>query len=247
MIGDMTTAPRIVPFGAARLLNDRMSNGHPAMRVTQRFSDLDAFFGDRPHGAMDIANFYCGDALYAPISGTATQWRDPNGALGLRVTSGLVVVEAWHLSKFGVSHGAAVNKNSTIIGYVGSSGLDIGGCHVHVKASTNGGSSWRDPWPLLDQNSAVRIRFNASTGINIRTGPGTFGNRSPAPLYATLVSGRIRRASDNKDLGSATAMYTAKRPVLGSNHGIGSKGNDWTPVYIGGAYRYVATPLITYI
>lgn len=246
MLGDMTTAPRIVPFGAARLLQDRMANGHPAMRVTQRFNDLDAYFGDRIHGAMDIANFYCGDALYAPISGQATQWRDPNGALGIRITAGSLVVELWHLSKFSVAHGASVTKNQTIVGLVGSTGLDIAGCHVHVKASTTGGQTWRDPWPLLDQNSAVRIKFNATTGINVRTGPGTVGNRTAAPLYATLSAGRILRL-DGKDLGSASAMYTAKRAVLGASHGIGARGNDWTPVYLGGAYRYVASPLVTYI
>ena len=247
MIGDMTTAPRIVPFGTARLLNDRMSNGHPAMRVTQRFNDLDAYFGDRIHGAMDIANFYCGDPLYAPISGRATRLKDPNGALGIRVTAGSLVVEMWHLSKYAVADGATVTKNSTICGYVGSTGLDIAGCHVHVTASTDGGNTKRDPWPLLDQNLSTKIKFNATTGITVRRGPGTIGTSTLTAPYASLQNGRVRRATDGKDLGSASALWTAKRSVLGAKHGLGSKGNDWTPVYMVGAYRAVATPLITYI
>lgn len=247
MIGDMSTAPRIVPFGATRLAADRMTNGHPAYRVTQRFYDLDAFFHDRRHGALDLANYYCGDALLAPISGTLTQYRDSSGALGFRVTAGKLVVEGWHLSKYGAGHGAKVTKNSTVVGYVGNSGLDIGGCHVHLKASTDGGNTWRDPWPLLDQNYAKRVKFNSNNGINIRTGPGTPGNKTPAPVYASIVNGIIRRRTDNKNLGSTSSSYAAKNAVRGAVHGLGSQPDLWTPVYVGRAYRYVATPLVRYV
>ena len=46
MLGNPTQGPRIVPFGSARLASDRLPNGHPGFRVTQRFSDLDAYFHD---------------------------------------------------------------------------------------------------------------------------------------------------------------------------------------------------------
>jgi murein DD-endopeptidase MepM/ murein hydrolase activator NlpD len=246
LIGNPTTGPRIVPFGQPRLSGDFLPNGHPGFRVTQRYGDLDAFFRDRIHGAMDIANFFCGDVLLAPLNGLAQRLQDPNGALGIRVTSGLVVVEYWHLSRYVSADGASVSKGQTVVGNVGSTGLDIGGCHVHIKSSTDGGRSWRDPWPLLDQNIAVRVKLNATNGVNIRRGPGQPGEEM-RKLYASAVNGRIIRTEDGKDLRAATGSFPARHPITGATHGLGSTPNRWTPIYVRGAYRAIATPLVTYI
>lgn len=245
MLGNPTDGPRIVPFGAARLASDRLPNGHPGFRVTQRFSDLDAYFGDRIHGALDIANFYCGDRMRAMIAGRCEHLRDPNGALGVRITSAdrLHQVEIWHLAKITVAAGASVAKGSGI-GLCGATGLDIAGCHAHIRYLRSGVP--RDPWPYLDQNISTKARFNAKTGINIRTQPGPVGG-ALQPIYASLRNGRIIRA-DGRDLGAVASSYTAKQAVKGASYTLGGRaGNLWTPIYIGGAYRAVSTPLISYL
>ena len=140
--------PRIVPFGTARLKTDVLYNGHPGFRVTQRFGDYDAIFRNRIHGAMDIGNFYCGDSVYAMAAGIAHRLRDPNGALGVAVFhSNGYRTEVWHLSTYAVAHGASVRAGQRI-GKVGSTGLDIGGCHAHVVVYDPSGRPV-DPWPLI--------------------------------------------------------------------------------------------------
>lgn len=247
MLGNPTTGPRIVPFGAARLASDRLPNGHPGFRVTQRFSDLDAFFHDRIHGALDIANFYCGDVMRAMIAGRAEHLRDPNGALGVRITSAdrLHQVEIWHLAEITVAAGATVAKGAQV-GLCGSTGLDIAGCHAHIRYLRSGVPA--DPWLYLDQNITVKARFNSTTGpVNIRTGPGAVGGPL-APIYATLRNGRITRA-DGQDLGAVASSYTAKNSVRGATHGLGSSTQQdrWALLYIGGGYRAVCKPLVTYL
>ena len=140
--------PRIVPFGVARQQRDVLSNGHPAFRVTQSFNHFDAIFRNRIHGAMDIGNFYCGDRVVAMGPGTVTRLRDPNGALGVRVSHpNGYKTEVWHLSRYKATDGSQT-KAGNVLGYVGSSGLDIGGCHVHVVVIKPDGQI-TDPWPLI--------------------------------------------------------------------------------------------------
>lgn len=144
--------PRIVPFGTARTSSDVLRNGRPAFRVTQSFNHWDAFFGNRIHGAMDVGNFYCGDSVYAMEAGTVTHLRDPNGAIGIRVshTNGYKT-ELWHLSRISPTtpNNVWVRKGKTL-GNVGSSGLDIGGCHLHVVMINPQGQRI-DPWPYMNR------------------------------------------------------------------------------------------------
>ncbi len=239
-----TQGPRIVPFGVARTSSDVLPNGQPAFRVTQRFADTDRFFGG-VHGAIDIGNYSCGDPLLAAVAGTIRNVKDAYGALiteiiepsGARVGYG-------HLSRFAQANGAWVNAGATI-GYVGDTGLGgVCHCHFYRRDSSN---RLLDPWPLLDQNSAApqqRGRLNGN-GINVRTTAGTVGGASSA-IYATSINGRIRRRSDNADLGAVTSYYAARSAVRGARHGIGAYPDQWVPIFLGGYYRHVARPLVTY-
>lgn len=141
--------PRIVPFGEARKPSDKLANGHPGFRVTQSFGHWDAIFR-MPHLAMDIGNFYCGDRVTAMEQGIATRLLDPNGALGIRVSHpNGYKTEVWHLRKYVAVSGSQVSRGQ-LLGYCGSSGLDIGGCHVHVVCINPQGQPV-DPYPLIDK------------------------------------------------------------------------------------------------
>lgn len=143
--------PRIVPFAQPRTRTDYLANGHPGFRVTQRFGDWDAFFHNAIHGAMDIGNFYCRDRVVAMAAGYATRISDPNGALGVQVKHpNGYRTQYWHLSRYAAAvpaQGASVAEG-TLIGYVGRTGLDLGGCHLHVVVINPQGTPV-DPWPLI--------------------------------------------------------------------------------------------------
>ena len=240
-----TDGPRIVPFGAARLPTDKLSNGRPGFRVTQRFADPDKYLGGR-HGALDLGNYNCGDRVLASVAGTVRNLKDSYGALivEIREPSGAIVGYG-HLGRYRVANGAKVNRGAHI-GDVGMTGLG-GVCHVHYYRKSSTGVL-QDPWPQLDQNSTRQAKLNATTGINIRSGPGAVGGPMPA-LYASAVNGRIIRTSDKRDLGSAASYYTARSPVYGATHNVGATTaakKQWTQIYLAGAYRAVATPLVTY-
>jgi murein DD-endopeptidase MepM/ murein hydrolase activator NlpD len=239
-----TQGPRIVPFGVARTSADKLPNGRWAFRVTQRFADIDKYFGGK-HGALDLGNYECGDLLLASVAGTIRNKRDTYGAMIVEIVEASgALVGYGHVRRFRQNNGAKVAKGA-VIGEVGDTGLG-GVCHCHFYRRNSSGVLV-DPWPLLEQNATVRkAKFNSKTGpVNIRTGPGQQGG-SMAPIFAVVKSGRIIRKSDGKDIGSAGLWFTARSPVFGATHGIGSHPKSWTPMFIGGAYRSVAYPLTTY-
>jgi hypothetical protein len=234
-------APRIVPYGTNRLASDKLPNGRWAFRVTQRFADIDKYFGGK-HGALDLGNYECGDKMLASVSGRVANKRDSYGALivEIRESSGAVVGYG-HLSKFAVANGAWVNAGA-VIGYVGATGLG-GVCHVHYYRR-NASGVLVDPWPLLEQNAIKRqARFNGN-GTNIRNGPGQVGG-ALASIWGSTKGGRVIR-KDGKDFGALSTYRTARGPTYGATHGIGNHPKSWTPMYINGAYRSVAYPLTTY-
>jgi len=143
--------PRIVPYLTERKASDKLPNGRPAFRVTQRFNVPDAFFPGRIHYGMDIGNYYCGDKVLAMRAGLARHLVDTSGALGIEVThgSGWKTI-IWHVARFRVAHRSKVSKGQWIAD-IGSTGLDIGGCHGHVTVIDPNGKL-HDPWPLLIQN-----------------------------------------------------------------------------------------------
>ncbi len=233
-----------MPFGVARTSSDVLPNGRPAFRVTQRFGDTDRFFGGI-HGAIDIGNYSCGDAMLAAVSGTIRNVTDSYGALITEIIepSGAKVGYG-HLSRWAKANGAQVAAGA-IIGYVGDTGLGgVCHCHFYRRDSAN---RLVDPWPLLDQSIAVsqqRARLSGN-GVNVRTTAGTVGGAAGA-IYATSVNGRIRRRSDNGDLGAVTSSYAVRSAVRGARHGIAPYPDQWVPIYIGGYYRHVARPLIRF-
>jgi murein DD-endopeptidase MepM/ murein hydrolase activator NlpD len=139
--------PRLVPFGEARRPGDKLANGRPGFRVTQSFGHWDSIF-KKVHLAMDIGNFYCGDRVSAMAAGTARRLIDPNGALGIAVYhQNGYRTETWHLRAYKVADGQWVEEGK-LIGLVGSTGLDIGGCHCHVACYDPQGRAV-DPYPLI--------------------------------------------------------------------------------------------------
>lgn len=156
MFGNPVLGPRIVPFASPRLETDVLPNGHPGFRVTQRFNDWDAIFHTEKHGALDIANFHCGDAVVAMADGVVTPLGDPNGAIGQNVDhDNGYSTQLYHLSRRVDLIGQRVKRGRTL-GYVGKTGLNTAGCHLHVVV-INPKRQLVDPWPLLDQNKPVPV------------------------------------------------------------------------------------------
>ena len=151
--GNPVQGPRIVPYLQARKPSDVLPNGRPAFRVTQPYNPAtDAFFPGRPHLAIDIGNFNCGDRLLSMSSGRAVHLNDTSGALGIEIrhSSGWRT-QLWHIAKRRVANGAWIRRRGIWIADVGSSGLDIGGCHCHVAVIDSVGR-YVNPWLWLDQN-----------------------------------------------------------------------------------------------
>jgi hypothetical protein len=241
-----TTAPRIVPQGAKRLASDKLSNGRPAFAVTQSFANPSGPNGSK-HGALDLGNFNCGDQLLASVAGTVRNKRDAWGALIVEVveSSGALVGYA-HFSKFAQTHGAKVARGA-VLGYNGTTGNSTG-CHCHYYRKSASGVL-QDPWPQLEQNQTKKAKFNNVTGpVNIRTAAGTYGTTQMGAIYGAIKSGVITRKDGTVIQRGVTTstQFTAKAPVRGATHGLGTYPYWWTPMWIGGAYRYVATPLISY-
>ena len=232
MFENPVLGPRIVPFGAARQATDVLPNGHPSFRVTQRFADLDAFFRDRVHGALDLGNFgFAGELAKAMAGGTVTLLRDPNGALGvsIRHPNGYTS-QLWHLSDFAVANGARVSTGTTV-GHVGNTGLDIGGRHLHVAVLRPGDGLPVDPWPLLYQN-ITQYRVLKGAGINVR-------NR---PVDGVIFASSFPKGIIRTDTGNVIAPLNHKMRYGGTVKG--ADGMPWDRVYLQSRYRTVRSDLL---
>jgi murein DD-endopeptidase MepM/ murein hydrolase activator NlpD len=171
-----------------------LPNGRPSFRVTQRFNDWDAVLQNGRHGALDLGNFHCGDAVIACLAGDAVPLADPNGAIGVELQhDNGYRTQYWHLSQRAVQFGR-VAKGATI-GYVGDTGLNVSGCHLHFVVIDKS-SNPTDPWPLLDQNrpspDATIVPWHAimySIGYpNIRQGIGgkVIGQAKPGQTFESI-------------------------------------------------------------
>jgi hypothetical protein len=238
MFGNPVEGPRVVPFGTARTAKDVLPNGRPSFRVTQRFNDYDAIVqnGSGRHGALDLGNYHCGDKVIAMLAGTAKTLSDPNGAIGVELThSNGYKSQYWHLQSRAVHAGATVNKGQ-LIGYVGQTGLTIGGCHLHL-VTINSRGTVVDPWPLLDQNApapTLSVAFNQGVnGVNLRTA----ANPNAANVYATayLDPKGIIRLSDGRKIGATSSSRRLYRTVTGTD---GLKWNE-LQIYGTGVRQYV--------
>lgn len=146
--------PRIVPFGEPRLASDKLPDGQPGFRVTQRFTDVNPDFPQfGQHSALDVGNFSCGPRVLAMAAGTVDRrFTDSEGALIIRIAhpNGETTLYA-HLNRQDVMVGMTVREGQQI-GVVGDTGLGAI-CHLHVEVRRNGVRV--DPWPLLRQNQAA--------------------------------------------------------------------------------------------
>jgi len=222
-LGSPVAGPRIVPKGKERTAADKLPNGRPAFRVTQGFYDASSALGGKRHEALDLGNFNTGDALLASHSGRLVNKRDPNGALIVEITGSDGWVTGYaHLSRYARAPGAV--SAGQLIGYVGTSGLSASP-HLHYYRRSPAGVLV-DPWVRLTQNRPAKLN---GAGINIRRSPSL-----AAGIYGTSTATRYRDA------------YTSGYDwVRGGYHGVGPYPYDWRKLWIGGAYRYVARPLVT--
>jgi hypothetical protein len=243
-----TQAPRVVPFGVARTSTDKLPNGHPAFRVTQRYADTDRYFGGI-HGAIDLGNYYCGDRMLAAHSGRIANKRDIYGALIVEITASDGSKTGYgHLDAYWQNHGAWVAARA-VIGIVGDTGLgNICHCHFYHRG-TDG--RLRDPWPMLEQNQATSssgivatgyVRFNAGVnGVNIRVPDSQGRVHGSSPIYAVAYSdadpkpnGIVRR-SDGKWLGNTSA----RRTLYGTHRGSDGIVRNRLRIAGTGRYEYV--------
>ena len=232
-----TQAPRVVPFGVARTSRDKLPNGRPAFRVTQRFADTDRFFGGQ-HGAIDLGNYNCGDVMLATHAGRVSNRRDIYGALITEIKASTGEVTGYgHLRAFWKANGSwAVARER--IGTVGDTGLGAI-CHCHLYHRDRNGRLV-DPWPRLEQNQTGLtmvgyVRFNAGVnGVNVRNAP----DSRKANIYAVAWADPrgVRRVSDNALLFAISSRRGQYGSVVRGPDGI-----DYFRIKIGTAYRYVAT------
>jgi hypothetical protein len=152
-------------------------------RVTQDYDDLDLYWlsqGIRQiHGATDIGDGLCDSRLRAMRAGRLRRIVDatppPIGpALGYEIDHGDGwVSEGWHVSGYAVPDGATVAAGQ-VVAYVGATGLNIGGCHAHLKVRHNG--VWVDPTPII---------LGASAELEVPTA--VFDDVKPGdPFYADI-------------------------------------------------------------
>lgn len=138
----------------------------------------------------------------------------------------------------------SIVKTGQKIAVVGNAGTQFQHLHAtlerYMTRPSDGAKFWVpvDLWPQLLQNA--RLWFYSS-GVNLRTGPNTTD-----PVYASTTSdGRIRRASDNADLGAwATQLPVVASPVFGGTYTIsGVSGSIWRSFKLDGHTLFVAAPL----
>ena len=131
----------------------RLSTGHALFRVTQTFDHINTAISLLPHGAIDMANYICGDRVFAAKGGNARRYVDNAGALAVIIDhhDGWQTLY-WHLSAWVIPTGTSTVLGGQHIGYVGKTGLG-GSCHLHFEVHKNGKKV--DPWPLLRQNGAT--------------------------------------------------------------------------------------------
>ena len=210
-LGHPVGGPRIVAKGGQRSSSDKLPNGRLGFRVTQTYSSH--------HDGTDLGNFACGDHIYAPHDGYARNRRDTNGALIVEVTEADGRITAFgHLSRYARAPGPV--KRGQLLGYVGSTGLNVGGCHIHLTRM-DASRRTQDPWPLLEQNRPARV----NAGVNIRNAPNLTGK-----VYKTTTT--------------ATVYTSGWDWVKGGYHGLGAHPYTWRKLWVDGAYRYVARPLL---
>jgi len=230
--------PTVLPIHRASWVRPA---GSIDFRVTQTFASLDGFYAGKPHNAVDLGNFRCGDAVVAMLAGTCRRVKDNATALGAATDAlGLVIdhgygvtSEYWHLQSYIVADGAKVTAGQGVA-IVGRTGLG-NVCHLHTEVKLNGVRI--DPEPLMFGGSL------SIGGDDVKL-PGKFlrhvQNRS-----GTLTSGSNFRAGviagEDASLG-VLAVGTLLYPIVvvaGRPVGTAADAAEWygALAYVGSAYQ----------
>lgn len=208
--------------------------------VTQDFNDPDAYYGGTTtHRAVDLGNFRCGDAVCAMHAGRAYLVQDAAGALGVVVDHGYgITTEYWHLSARSVANGQPVIAG-TIIGRHGATGINIGGCHLHVECKRNGVRV--DPEPLMfggsivvvTEGDRVKLPPNLQAVIRGTVKPGTRLRVSPWTVEHAIMF----------DVDTTVQVFGTG--VRGQEYTLGGvKGSEYAWIGHGGFSYFVALPLV---
>ena len=177
-----------------------------------------------------------------PLARCRAKFTDGNGALVLRILhpDGMETGYA-HMANYSTGTGVgAYIKTGQRIGTVGNTGKV--GYHLHggCKNTKVAGSPEVDWWPFLWQNKAGWI---ASSGVNVRSSVGSGSTMGPV-FASSKPDGYLHRASDNKNLGATLTKRGLRQPLVGASYNIGGKSSNlWLPIWLDGAWRYVALPL----
>ena len=136
--------PRIVPFGQPRQSTDVLKNGHPAFRVTQRLPRL----GCHSSGiASTVAWTWATTTAVRVSTPWPLVWSSTQARLTMlwwsrSATSNGYSTEYWHLAKINKATAlGSTLKGGTRMGKHGATGLNIGGCHLHITVRNPHGSS----------------------------------------------------------------------------------------------------------
>jgi murein DD-endopeptidase MepM/ murein hydrolase activator NlpD len=194
------------------------------------------------HRGVDIApsDGRTGIPVYAAAAGTVMfDGTDTFGSIDVTINHGSERFTIYaHLAREIVNHGQHVSKGDQI-GVMGKTG-NATGIHLHFAYKTgadpsgtilgDGNGTFRDPWPLLEQN--VKVRLVGKDGINVRRAPG-------GEVYAKTAGGRLRKVNADgrlgTDIGSATAWHK-----WGGNVASSALGQSfWRKYLIGGTYFVV--------
>lgn len=215
------------------------------------------------HNGLDIAGVPT-KGLKAMESGKVTfsGWRNNGGGYVMEVEIRPGTKFTFnHCSRLLVKTGAIVTKGQ-LIAYIGKTGAATGNhCHTSLDILERGpdgiyrwlmwnpklfmsGQAYANDPRIVSAYAGTAKVPRLSGGIiadegNIRTTP----RQVSGNIFAVTRSGRVRRKSDNADLGPRTARFRWYREVQGDQYTVGGVvGNRYTEFYVGGGKRYIAKP-----
>lgn len=214
------------------------------------------------HNGLDIAGA-SGTPLKAMETGKVTYaaWRNNGGGYVMEVEIRPGTKYTFnHCSRLAAKVGQIVTKGQ-VIAYIGATGVATGNhCHTSLDILERGsdgvyrwlmwnpklwmsGGAYANDARIASAYATAKVqRLSAGIngdGVNIRSAP----HLTTASLYAHTVAGRVRRYSDNADLGARTVRFLYYREVQGDQYVVnGVVGNRYVEIYLGGGHRFVAKP-----
>ena len=198
-------------------LRKRTLNDPATFEITQTAAQHIASGRGTGTAAIDIGNGFCGEPILAMADGVAQRVVDPSGALGARVVhSPRISSEYWHFEAWSIGPGSVSVKAGDRLGYLGKSGLSVGGCHCHIEVKIDGIATDPEPYVLLGlplpeddvlvaktQPLQESIRVVTGAGNAIRTdthaSDATLDYRTPAGAQFTVIGFAAGDVYDGSD------------------------------------------------